>query len=69
MVGGSETSNGRVLCADRRAVGADRVILSAQPPMADGHRHLYHIRDTHFNARGNRIVGEALAGFLRNQLR
>jgi len=34
--------------------------------MADGLRHLYHRRDTHFNARGNRAAGEALARFLRN---
>ena len=44
-------------------------ILRAVPPMADGNRHLYHLRDTHFNARGNEVVGEALAEFLRDQLR
>ena len=44
-------------------------ILRAVPPMADGNRHLYHLRDTHFNARGNAVAGEALAEFLRDQLR
>jgi hypothetical protein len=40
-------------------------ILRATPPLADGRRHLYHRCDTHFNARGNRAAGEALAKFLR----
>lgn len=40
-------------------------ILRAQPVDADGYRHLYHLRDTHFNARGNRVTGEALAAALR----
>jgi hypothetical protein len=44
-------------------------VLRAEPPMADGLRHLYHRRDTHFNARGNRVVGKALAVFLRQFLR
>ena len=44
-------------------------ILRAVPTMADGNRHLYHLRDTHFNARGNAVAGEALAEFLRDQLR
>lgn len=43
-------------------------VLRAVPPMEDGRRHLYHLRDTHFNARGNRAVGEALAEFLRPRL-
>ncbi|TDJ68334.1 MAG: hypothetical protein E2O39_13330 [Planctomycetota bacterium] len=43
-------------------------VLRAVPPMDDGRRHLYHLRDTHFNARGNRVVGEALAEFLRSRL-
>ena len=34
-------------------------------PMADGRRHLYHLRDTHFNARGNEVAGNELASFLR----
>lgn len=39
-------------------------ILRDQEPLEDGRRHLYHFRDTHFNARGSRVVGEALAGFV-----
>jgi len=35
------------------------------PPLADGRRHLYHLRDTHFNARGNAVAGEQLASLLR----
>jgi len=38
--------------------------LRAEPPEADGSRHLYHLHDTHFNARGNRVAGEAMARFL-----
>lgn len=43
-------------------------VLRAQPALADGRLHLYHLRDTHFNARGNRAAGEALAEFLRPHL-
>lgn len=43
-------------------------ILRQAPLLSDGRRHLYHLRDTHFNARGNRIAGEALASFLRQHL-
>ena len=43
-------------------------VLRAVPPLTDGRKHLYHLRDTHFNARGNRIAGEALAEFLRPRL-
>ena len=39
--------------------------LRAVVPMADGQRHVYHLRDTHFNARGNQVAGEELAAFLR----
>jgi len=42
--------------------------LRSVPPLADGRRHLYHLRDSHFNARGNRVAGEALAEFLRPKL-
>lgn len=35
--------------------------LRSVPPLADGRRHVYHLQDTHFNARGNQIAGEALA--------
>jgi hypothetical protein len=38
--------------------------LRAAPPWTDGKQHLYHLRDTHFNARGNAVVGKALARFL-----
>lgn len=40
-------------------------ICRAVEPLADGDRHLYHLRDTHFNARGNEVAGRALAEFLR----
>jgi hypothetical protein len=40
-------------------------LLRDTPPLADGRKHVYHLRDTHFNARGNRVAGEALAEFLR----
>jgi hypothetical protein len=40
-------------------------ILRAVPPLADGRRHLYHAADTHFNARGNEVVGRVLAEFLK----
>lgn len=43
-------------------------LLRAAPPLADGRKHVYHLRDTHFNVRGNRIAGEALAEFLRPRL-
>lgn len=33
----------------------------AVPPMADGDRHLYLLRDTHFNVRGNQVAGEGFA--------
>jgi hypothetical protein len=39
-------------------------VLRGVPPLEDGSRHLYHQRETHFNARGNQAAGEALAGFL-----
>lgn len=39
-------------------------VFRAVPPMKDGLRHLYHKNDTHFNTRGNRTAGEALATFL-----
>jgi len=38
--------------------------LRAVPPWSDGRPHLYHLRDTHFNARGNRAAGESVARFL-----
>ena len=42
--------------------------LRAVEPLADGRRHLYHLRDTHWNTRGNRVAAEALAGFVRELL-
>lgn len=44
-------------------------VLRGVAPLADGRRHVYHLRDTHWNARGNRAAGEALAGFVRGLLR
>ncbi|HZS41028.1 MAG TPA: hypothetical protein VFF06_29570 [Polyangia bacterium] len=44
-------------------------VLRAAAPFSDGKKHFYLLRDTHFNARGNRIAGEALAGFLIKRLR
>ncbi|MHC5212354.1 MAG: hypothetical protein ACYTG2_16690 [Planctomycetota bacterium] len=44
-------------------------VLRAVPPLEDGRRHLYHLRDTHFNARGNAVTGRALAEFLAPYLR
>jgi hypothetical protein len=40
-------------------------LMRALPTGNDGMRHLYHSRDTHWNARGNRVAGEALARFLK----
>ncbi len=39
-------------------------LLRAVEPLEDGDRHLYHLRDTHFNARGNAVAGQALARFV-----
>ena len=39
-------------------------LLRAAEPMEDGRRHLYHLNNGHFNARGNEIAGLALARFL-----
>jgi len=41
----------------------------AVPPGDEGRRHLYHLRDTHLNVRGNDVAGRALAGFLRRHVR
>lgn len=40
-------------------------VLRAAAPLPDGRRHLYHVRDSHWNTRGNRVAGEALAEFAR----
>ena len=42
--------------------------LLATPALEDGRRHVFHVRDTHLNARGNEVVGRALAAFLAEQV-
>jgi hypothetical protein len=42
--------------------------LRAVPPLADGARHLYHLQDTHFNARGNAVAGEGLSALVSTLL-
>ncbi len=42
--------------------------LRAVPPLPDGRRHVYHLHDTHFNARGNRAAGQALGAALAGLL-
>jgi hypothetical protein len=39
--------------------------LRAVPPLPDGRHHLYSLRDTHWNRRGNEVAGHALAEFLK----
>ena len=39
-------------------------LLRAVEPLPDGRRHVYHLQDTHFNARGNEVAGRALARFV-----
>lgn len=43
-------------------------ILRAVEPLEDGDRHLYHLRETHFNARGNEVAGIAMAAFIEQVL-
>ncbi|MBK6508389.1 MAG: hypothetical protein IPG06_02320 [Haliea sp.] len=43
-------------------------LLLAEEPLPDGQRHLYHLRDSHFNARGNAIAGRALAKLIEAKL-
>jgi hypothetical protein len=38
--------------------------LRAIEPLSDGRRHVFHLQDTHFNARGNEVAGRALAKFV-----
>jgi hypothetical protein len=40
-------------------------VLRAVSLGPDGRRHVYHLQDTHLNTRGNRVVGEALAEWLK----
>lgn len=42
--------------------------LRAVPPLGDGKRHVYGRNDIHFNVRGNRAAGLALAGALKSLL-
>jgi hypothetical protein len=42
--------------------------LRAVAPLPDGERHLYHLRNMHFNKRGNEVVGRELAPFVRSLL-
>lgn len=43
-------------------------LLRAVEPMEDGRRHLYHLQDAPFNARGNEVAGRALARFVDSLL-
>lgn len=43
-------------------------LMRAVEPMKDGRRHLYHLQETHFNARGNAIAAHALAPFVDSLL-
>ncbi len=43
--------------------------LRAAPPLADGRLHVYHLRDTHFNARGNEIAARGLVELVQRCLR
>lgn len=57
-------------CGDESIACLDLLpVLRAVPPLADGDRHLYLSRDTHWNVRGNRAAGAALAPFARELLR
>ena len=42
--------------------------LRSVEPLADGRRHVYHLQDTHFNARGNAVAGRVLASFVDSLL-
>ncbi len=56
-------------CARRGVPVLDLLpVLRSQEPLADGRPHLYHLRDTHFNARGNEVAGRSLAGFVEELL-
>lgn len=44
-------------------------VLRAEPPFEDGRAHLYVLRDSHLNVRGNLAVGRALAAFVAPHLR
>ena len=42
--------------------------MLAEPAREDGRRALYHLRDSHWNSRGNEVAGKALARFLAERL-
>jgi hypothetical protein len=44
-------------------------VLLGEPPLAGDSRHLYLLRDTHWNVRGNAVAGRALAAFVSTLLR
>ena len=53
-------------CADERIPCLDLLPrLRAAPPLPDGKKHLYSLRDSHWNRRGNADAGAALAEFLQ----
>lgn len=57
-------------CRERGIAVLDYLpLLRAAPPLEDGKKHLYHLRDTHWNSRGHGIAGRELARFLRELLR
>ncbi len=43
--------------------------LRAVPPLEDGRRHVYHLRETHFNARGNEVAAHGLVDLVRRFVR
>ncbi|MCA8943961.1 MAG: hypothetical protein KDB80_15460, partial [Planctomycetes bacterium] len=43
-------------------------VMREQPFEPDGLRHLYHLHDSHFNARGNAVAGRAIAAFVERLL-
>jgi hypothetical protein len=56
-------------CAERGSATLDLLpALRAAEPLADGRLHVYALRDTHWNARGNAIAGRELARAVRARL-
>ncbi|MEM7204456.1 MAG: hypothetical protein AAF628_29630, partial [Planctomycetota bacterium] len=41
--------------------------LRRVPNLPSGRQAVYHLRDTHFNAKGNQVVADALAAYLRSR--
>jgi hypothetical protein len=57
------------ICARHGIAALDLLpALRAVEPLADGRRHVYHLADSHFNARGNAVAARALAARLRPML-